>query len=79
LARVGRPVLRRAGFAAVAAELLQQVLHGTRGQMQAPRNGAAIESFGVEGSDVLADGPGNGSRHDQTSSEREPRCLRRVN
>jgi hypothetical protein len=64
LARVGRPVLRRAGFAAVTAELLQQVLHGARGEMQAPRNDAAIESLVVEGSEVLADGPRNGSRHD---------------
>jgi len=79
LARVGRPVLRRAGFAAVAAELLQQVLHGARGEVQAARDGAAIESLVVEGSDALADGPGNGSRHDQASSEREQRCPRREN
>jgi hypothetical protein len=76
-ARVGRPVLRRASFAAVAVELLQQVLHGTRDEVQATRDGAAIESLVVESSDALAHGPGNGSRHDRASSEREQGCLRR--
>jgi hypothetical protein len=76
LARVDRPVLRRTGFAVVAAELLQQVLHGARGKVEATRDSAGIEPRSVQGSNALAHGQGNGSRHEQTSSERQQRYLR---
>jgi hypothetical protein len=60
----------------VKAELTQQVLHGSHGQVQLARNRHTIQPVVAEGNQKLTHRQGNGSRHSKASLEQDTNASR---